>query len=238
MRKISLGNEERRNAQMSLTWWLDQLKGWQAGIGALLGFTLGTWVNHGFNRRRDKVLRREEMILVSIAVYGEIISIREDVGKLAMAIADIEANGDRIFDDQFLKDHPLPTPIIYPSLATRIGLVSSELLIPITGFYSNLTRINAALPLLIERIIERERLLPGGERKRREERRIYHPATVLRPAIATIDDVKPALRRIEKLGRMPPAEDPPISLARMVLEDAERRFEEQDEAGGVDLQPD
>lgn len=223
---------------MALTWWLDQFKGWQAGIGALLGFTLGTWINYGFNRRRDKVLRREEILSVSIAVYGEIISIREDIGNFAMAVADIEANGDGIFDDQFLKDHPLPTPIIYPSLANKIGLVSSELLIPITGFYSNLTRINAALPLLIERVIERERLLSGGERKRRQERLTYHPAMVLRPAIATIDDVKPALRRIEKLGRMPPAEDPPISLARLVLADAEGRFEEQDEAGAGDHQPD
>ena len=220
---------------MSFTWWLDQLKGWQTGIGAFLGFTVGTLANYWANRHRDKKLRHEEMISVAVAVYGEIISIREDICMLAMAVSDREANGDGIFDDQFLKDHPLPTPIIYPSLAAKIGLVCSELLITITRFYSNLTRINAALPLLVERIIERERLLPSGERKPRQERRVYHPVMVLRPTIAAIDDVKPALRRIEKLAKMPPAEAPPILLARMVLETAERRFKEDDEAHEVGL---
>jgi hypothetical protein len=67
------------------------------------------------------------MMSVSIAIYGEIISIREDVGRLAMAIAHIEANGDGVIDDQFLKDNMLPEPIIYPSLASKIGLMSSDM---------------------------------------------------------------------------------------------------------------
>jgi hypothetical protein len=226
---------------MSVTDWLSGvlgwLKGWQTGIGAILGFTIGTWINHRFNRRRDKWLRDQEERSIIVAIYGEIISIREDIGKLATAIARIETHGDKIFDEQFVKDHALPVPIIYPSLASKIGLVSSDLLIPITKFYSNLRRTNASLPLLVERIIERERLLAGGELKLRQERQAFHPIAVLRPAIATIDDIKPALARIEKLAGMPPVEDPLTGLARFVLVEAERQFEEVNEEHQTDGPP-
>jgi hypothetical protein len=93
--------------------------------------------NFDLNRRRDAALRQEEMLSIAIAIYSEILLFREGVARLARILANMENRGDDI-DAQFLEDHRLAEPTLYPALAAKLGLLPPDLLIIITQFYSNL----------------------------------------------------------------------------------------------------
>jgi membrane-bound ClpP family serine protease len=71
-------------------WWYLELKGWQSGIAALLGFialVVGALINFSLNRRRDKALGRDEAQAVAAALYGEILSVRERLALLAKVLS-------------------------------------------------------------------------------------------------------------------------------------------------------
>jgi hypothetical protein len=76
----------------------EELKTWQTGIGALLGFVAlivaALW-NFHLNRRRDDHLRKEEMRSVAAALYGEIVLLRIEVALLSKIVAKIECSGAR-----------------------------------------------------------------------------------------------------------------------------------------------
>jgi hypothetical protein len=54
----------------------EELKTWQQGVGALIGFVAlmgAAWWNFHLNRRRDAALRNEEARAILAALYGEIV---------------------------------------------------------------------------------------------------------------------------------------------------------------------
>jgi hypothetical protein len=70
----------------------EELKGWQGGIGSLLGFLaliVGALWNFRLNRRRDAALRAEEVVSVAAALYGEIVLLRIEAAGLARAVANV-----------------------------------------------------------------------------------------------------------------------------------------------------
>jgi hypothetical protein len=94
---------------MALSELLNLLREWQSGIGALLGFTLGAWINFSLNRRRDKAQRKEEMVSIAIAIYGEISSVRlkrEEIQLVALdAIVGFAFDSrNRVIDHHFFEE--------------------------------------------------------------------------------------------------------------------------------------
>jgi hypothetical protein len=73
----------------------EELKGWQAGIGSVLGFfalmVAALW-NFRLNRRRDTQLRTDEALSVAAALYGEMLLLRQEVAALARAVATAHIN--------------------------------------------------------------------------------------------------------------------------------------------------
>ena len=87
----------------------EELRGWQAGIGSLVGLVallLGALWNFHLNRRRDKALRREEVLSVEVALYGEILLLRNEVALIARLVANHHIQGREI-GPQFLQERRL-----------------------------------------------------------------------------------------------------------------------------------
>jgi hypothetical protein len=190
----------------------EELKGWQGGIGSLLGFVAlmvaALW-NFRLNRRRDAMLRAEEALSVAAALYGEIVLLRIEIARIARDVARIEAGSDRDIDKHFLEAHALPEPTLYKALAAKIGLLSADLVIAITGFHKNYQEVRTWLPLLIEN----------------PERGYYYSRSyLLVPARDAIYDIVPALRKIEQLASISEgATDPELGLTDDIIEWEEER---------------
>ena len=182
-----------------------EVKSWQpliAALFALVGLIGGALFNSYLNRRRDRVLRSEETLAVSTALYGEIILMRERLALMAKVLSYREHLGETEINDQFVKDYSPSDPVLYPALASKIGLLSHDLVLDITRFYENFQTAKDNLPLLVE---SETRPTP------------YHVVTVLRPAVNAIYDVRTALRKIERLARIRPAQDPDSGLSDAVI---------------------
>jgi hypothetical protein len=190
-----------------------ELKTWQSGIAAMIGFfalIIGALFNFHLNRRRDALLRKEESLSVAIAVYSEILLLRKEIANLASAVANKENSKIKI-DAQFVEDNKLTEPTIYPALASKLDLLSANILIGITEFYQNIKDAKLSLPLLVERdrvITKDGKVMPIA----------FHVEAVLRPAVDAVYEVKPTLRLIEKLAKILPIEDPDVGLADAILE--------------------
>ena len=81
----------------------DELKEWQAALGAVLGFLALIFAaqrHFSLNRRRDKELKNEEASSVMGAVYGEILVLRNEAARLARGVARASA-------DQRMKPNPV-----------------------------------------------------------------------------------------------------------------------------------
>ncbi len=66
--------------------WYAELKSWQSGIAAILGFIaliVGALFNFRLNRRRDAGLRNDGTLGVAAALYGEILLMRERMALMA-----------------------------------------------------------------------------------------------------------------------------------------------------------
>lgn len=171
-----------------------ELKGWQSGLAALLGFIaliVGALWNFHLNRKRDATLRQEEALSVAVALYGEIILLRNEVALLARSVANVhEAVGTERdpaikFDRHFVEAHTLPEPLLYKALAPRLGLLPVDLVLSITAFHKNVQETRAWLPRLV--------LDP-------DRRYGYSVSYVLIPAREAVFDVVPALRAIEQMA--------------------------------------
>jgi hypothetical protein len=190
----------------------EELKGWQSLIGSAFGFAAligGALFNFYLNRRRDARLRHEEMLSVATALYGEILLLREEMARLARTVANVQnRNGE--FSLQFTQDHKPHEPTLYPAMASKLGLLTVDLIIAITRFHEDYQKAKEDFPLLAERDT-------GGT---------YSPLAVLEPAVNAVDDIRPALRMIEKLaGLKEAAPDPNLGVARAVADFERERFE-------------
>ena len=190
----------------------NELKGWQTGIGSMLGFVAfmvaALW-NFRLNRKRDAALRADEALSVAAALYGEILLLRKEVGRLARTVANVKLNEGRHsstvkFDDHFLEAHSLSEPLLYKALAPKIGLLSAELITAITEFHKNFQEAKVSLPLLIDK--------PGRKHG-------YGASVVLIPAWNAVKNIEPTLRKIEHMALvLRPAENIDLGLAEDVIE--------------------
>ena len=164
--------------------------------GVLIGLAtvvLGALLNASLNRRRDDRIRNAEMIAVAAALYGEVLLLRQELARLAKIVARIhqytafDSKPTFKFDEYFLEEIKLSDPLLYKSLAPKIGILKPDLVIAITEFYKDFQVTKSALPLLVDR--------PGRPYD-------YGPAWVLRPACDAITKISPALRRIEALAHI------------------------------------
>ena len=198
-----------------MTWCMvyAELKTWQTVIGSVLGFgalmAVALW-NFRLNIRRDAQLREEETVSVASALYGEILQLRKELARIARSVARQhqkrgfgQFTGDQ-FDRHFIERFKLAEPILYPALASKLGLLPAELLLRIVSFYTAYQETKAWLPMLVDD--------PGRGFS-------YSVLTVLKPAKSAISDVEPALRAIEKMAGIDvPADQPPSDPATDVIE--------------------
>ncbi len=158
------------------------------------------------------------MLAVATAIYGEILLMRERLALMAKVLSYRDHDHANEIDDQFVEDYRPNDPILYPALASKIGLLSHDLVLDIARFYDNFQAAKDNLPLLVKS----------------ESRRVpYHVVTVLRPAVDAIYDVRTALRKIEQLAAIPEAKDPDSGLADFIVSsfDDEERQRAEEERG-------
>lgn len=191
---------------MALSQLYAELKSWQPVIGAVLGFGALTWgalYNYRLGRKRDDAIREREALSVAFGLYSEISLISKELTKLANAVggwylrSGFSADGvPRHFSESFV----LPEPTLFNALAPKVGMLSPEVLIPVTRFYGYYGEAISHFP----------RILADKQRKIH-----YGVEWFLEPAINAIDEVQPALREIERLGDISdPAPIPDLTKAR------------------------
>jgi hypothetical protein len=172
----------------------DELKGWQGAIGAGFGFialVAGALLNFHLNRRRDARLRRDETVSVTAALYGEIVLLRKEAAQLAAAVASVHMgigmHREPIFrfDSHFLESHTLSEATLYKALASKLGMLSTDLILAITEFHKDFQEARIWLPLLAEN---------------KERKYDYGVTSVLVPARNAVQNIVPALRKIEALA--------------------------------------
>lgn len=190
-----------------------ELKGWQSGIGAMLGFVglivAALW-NFHLNRRRDDRLRREEALAVGAALYGELLLLRDQLARTARFVGNrymahgIDSRRTPDFDRHFLEQVQMPEPLLYGALASKIGLLRPDLILAITQFHERYRTAKSWLPLL-----------PASpDRPYR-----YAVSSVLEPATKGVIEIEPALVKLEALlGISPPAVRPDIGKAEDAIE--------------------
>jgi hypothetical protein len=171
----------------------------------LIALIVGALFNSHLNRRRDDRQRAEEAKAVAAALYGEILPLRREVAQLAKIVAKthfaegLQANPTLKFDETLLERNTLTDPLLYRSLATKLGLLEPELVLAITSFHANYQSVRDWLPRLIHN----------------EKRPFsYSILSLLNPAKEVVFGVNPALRRIEEiLSIKTPAGDPDMKAA-------------------------
>ena len=205
----------------------DELKSWQGAIGAGFGFValvIGALINFRLNRRRDDLLRKDEALSVAAALYGEILLLRKEVARLAAAVArvhmDIGLHRTPIikFDRHFFEAHVLSEPTLYKSLAPKLGLLPTNLILAVTEFHKNIQEARTWLPLMADNP---------------ERQYTYGPLYVLHPARYAVRCIVPALREIERMAKV-------VTPAPETLEmgDAETVIEMEEESWNTPSEPD
>jgi hypothetical protein len=189
-----------------------ELKGWQSGIAALLGFgalLVGALWNFRLTRRRDAALRQEEAASIAAALYGEMVLLRAEAAALARVVASAHINmgneRDPIvkIDAHLVAAHQLPQPVLYIALAAKLGSLPADMIIGITRFYGSLQAGRHWFPLLVD--------TPG--------RGYGHSVVyVLKPLIDAVFDSLRTLRAIEELANIAnPADDLNVGEAERVV---------------------
>jgi len=172
-----------------MTWqsFYEELKGWQQGIAAILGFlalmAAALW-NFRLNRRRDAHLRSEETSSIAAAIYGEIILLRKEAAQMARIVARRYADGASDLDKHFLEAHKFSEPTLYRALASKIGMLSPDLILAITEFHQHFQDARNGLPLLVAS---------------KDRPYVYSPLSFLRDVRDAVTGILPALRTIERL---------------------------------------
>lgn len=169
-----------------------ELKGWQGAIGSVLGFVAlisGALFNFRLNRKRDERLRNEEIVSITCALYGEIVILRQSVARMANAVGYRYMrrgfHGDQPIDQHFVEQFAIPKPKLYLALASKVGMLQSQLALEVVQFYARVEEAETWLPRLQE---DDERPYSYGVKY------------VLDPAIDAVIGVTPALRIIENMA--------------------------------------
>jgi hypothetical protein len=169
-----------------------ELKGWQGAIGSVLGFVAliaAALFNFRLNRKRDERLRNEEIVSIACALYGEIVILRQSVARMANAVGYRYIrhgfHGDQPIDKHFVEQFAIPKPKLYLALASKVGMLQSQLTLEVVQFYARLEEAETWLPRLQE---DNERPYSYGVKY------------VLDPAIDAVIGVTPALRIIENMA--------------------------------------
>lgn len=169
-----------------------ELKGWQGAIGSVLGFVAliaAALFNFRLNRKRDERLRNEEIVSIACALYGEIVILRQSVARMANAVGYRYIrhgfHGDQPIDKHFIEQFAIPKPKLYLALASKVGMLQSQLTLEVVQFYARLEEAETWLPRLQE---DDERPYSYGVKY------------VLDPAIDAVIGVTPALRIIENMA--------------------------------------
>jgi len=204
-----------------------ELKGWQGAIGSLLGFIaliIGALFNFHLNRKRDAQLRGEEAVAIACALYGEIVLLRRGVARMANAVAaryfhhGFRGDDKEPYDKHFIEQFALPGLKLYPALASKVGMLPSQLALEIVRFYSRVEEAQTWLARLQE---DKDRPYTYGVKY------------VLDPAIEAVTGVLPVLRAIEDMARIPDREGmPDIRKALDAQEHEDLRNEEARTAQG------
>jgi hypothetical protein len=185
---------------MTIIDFLQELKGWQPLIGTVLGFGALTWgalYNYRLGRNRDDAIRKKEELAVALALYSEIDLISKELASLANAVGGWYLrhgpSGENV-PAHFSESFVLPEPTLFKALASKIGMLSPDVLLPVTRFYGYYGETVGHFPHILDD----------------EDRAInYGVEWVLSPAISAIDEVQPALREIERIAGILPRESAP-----------------------------
>ena len=199
----------------------DELKGWQAALGAALGFLALIFAaqrHFSLNRRRDKQLKNEEALSVMAALYGEILILRNEAARLAKGVAivspnrGVQPNAVIRLNQHFVDSHTLSEPLLYKTLASKLGLLSVDTMMAITKFYNNVETARSWLPLLVD-----------------DKTRVYQHSvlTVLLPARDAVREIIPTLRHMEIiLSIAEHASDPDMGMTDTIIEMEEALFDD------------
>lgn len=159
--------------------------------------------NYRLHRKRDERLRAEEIVSIASALYGEILILRKSVARMANAVGyryiRHGLHGDQPIDEHFVEQYALPKPKLYPALASKVGMLNSQLALEVVQFYSRVEEAETWLPRLQD-----------------DDKRPYSfgVSYVLDPATDAVIGVTPALRIIEKMaGIVDEAEMPELKKA-------------------------
>lgn len=177
---------------MSSADWYAEAKSWQTAIGAVLGFValfVGALWNYHLNRRRDYRVRNQEALSVAVALYGEVLLLRDHVVRAARTIAfrfmETGGHGNMRIDKDFVEANKVPDALIYEALAGKLGLLDAKLVLQITSFHRHVHEFRTYMPRLVED----------------KDRGYYYSVNyALDPAHDAVVDVEPALRRIEAMA--------------------------------------
>lgn len=187
-----------------------ELKGWQALIGSTLGFgglIAGALFNAHLNRRRDNRLRDLEALTIALSLYGEIKLLRDDAADLARGLSSwyLERGAyNHSLPDFFRETYTVREPTIYNALASKLGMLAPDILLPITKFYSDYEMAITHFPKIFH--VDGQKLS-------------YGPEWVIGPAVNAVEDIEGGLRRIEQLGRIKTAaRTPSIGRAKEALQ--------------------
>ena len=199
----------------------DELKEWQAALGALLGFLaliLAAQRHFSLNRRRDKELKNEEALSVMAALYGEILVLRNEAAQLARGVAQASADREMQQDlaiklnQHFVDSHSLSEPLLYTALASKLGCLSANIVVSIIKFHNSFETARSWLPLLVD-----------------DKTRGYRHSvlTVLVPARDAVREIIPTLRQMEHVLSIPePASDPDMGMTDTIIEIEEQIFDD------------
>lgn len=130
-----------------------EIKSWQQGIAALLGFfalMAAALFNYHLNRRRDSRLRSDEALSIALGLYCEILLLQRELARVAAHLSRQIARGKREVDKHFLESHKLPEPVPYNALAPKIGLLPPHIATAVAEFHQNLEAVRSWLPLVVE----------------------------------------------------------------------------------------
>lgn len=182
--------------------WAQQVSTFTVGI---ITVVIGALVNAQLNRWRDDRLRAGEAKAVAAALYGEMLLMRKEIARTAQRVAHTYTKEPgKEFDQTLLEGISLRDPVLYPALASKLGLLAPDVVLGITKFQADFEAVRFWLPNLI---------------KPPERKFHYSVLHVLKPAKEAVFSIDPTLRTIEKLLDIKSkADDPDMEHALFVID--------------------